>query len=93
MTGVQTCALPIWDFSFVCAKSRSAATCISWIPKDDRPIYVDEITREVEAAGLGKKTLKRARLLAEGFLLSDAELFANRSVLFTNGGEFRYAPL
>ena len=26
-------------------------------------------------------------------LLSDAELFANRSALFTNGGEFRYAPL
>ena len=25
--------------------------------------------------------------------VSDAELFANRSALFTNGGEFRYAPL
>ena len=25
--------------------------------------------------------------------LSDAELFANRSALFANGGEFRYAPL
>lgn len=25
--------------------------------------------------------------------MSDAELFANRSALFTNGGEFRYAPL
>jgi hypothetical protein len=24
--------------------------------------------------------------------MSDAELFANRSALFTNGGEFRYAP-
>ena len=25
--------------------------------------------------------------------VSDAELFANRSALFANGGEFRYAPL
>jgi hypothetical protein len=25
--------------------------------------------------------------------VSDAELFANRSALFTNGGEFRYTPL
>jgi hypothetical protein len=26
-------------------------------------------------------------------LVSDAELFANRSALFANGGAFRYAPL
>ena len=31
--------------------------------------------------------------LEVGPVVSDAELFANRSALFANGGEFRYAPL
>ena len=34
-----------------------------------------------------------ARHLSSKGAVSDAELFANGSALFTNGGEFRYAPL
>ena len=60
----------------------AAAGCPRW----ELGIEMIEATTTIRILGLQKTRMKCGAL-------SDAELFANRSALFTNGGEFRYAPL
>jgi integrase len=54
----------------------------------------------VIALWLGHESIETTHIYVEAdlalkqrALVSDAELFANRSALFANGGKFRYAPL
>jgi hypothetical protein len=44
------------------------------------------------AEGRSISEVARLARASRGSILSDAELFANCSALFANGGEFRYAP-